>query len=72
MTALPDVPTAAEAGLTGYETYGWLALLGPAGTPKPIVDKLYKALDEAVKDPDGARALRSSKAPSRLRAVRRS
>jgi len=34
MTALPDVPTAQEAGLA-YETYGWLALLGPAGMPKP-------------------------------------
>jgi tripartite-type tricarboxylate transporter receptor subunit TctC len=51
MTALPDVPTAAEAGVKNYETYGWLALLAPAGTPQPIVDKLYKALQEAVKDP---------------------
>jgi len=52
MTALPDVPTAEEAGLPGYQTYGWLALLAPAGTPKPIVDKVYKALAEAIKDPD--------------------
>ena len=52
MTALPDVPTAAEAGVKGYETFGWLALLGPAGMPKPIVDKLYGALQEAVKDPE--------------------
>ena len=51
MTALPDVPTAAEAGVKSYETFGWLALLAPAGTPKAIVDKLYKALAEAVKDP---------------------
>jgi tripartite-type tricarboxylate transporter receptor subunit TctC len=51
MTALPDVPTAAEAGVKGYETFGWLALLGPAGLPKPVVDKLYQALAEAVKDP---------------------
>lgn len=51
MTALPDVPTATEAGVKDYETYGWLALLAPAGTPKPIVDKIYKALQEAVKDP---------------------
>jgi tripartite-type tricarboxylate transporter receptor subunit TctC len=51
MTALPDVPTAAEAGVKDYETFGWLALLGPAGTPKPVIDKLYKALDEAVNDP---------------------
>jgi tripartite-type tricarboxylate transporter receptor subunit TctC len=52
MTALPDVPTAAEAGVKNYETFGWLALLGPAGMPKPAVDKLYKALQEAVNDPD--------------------
>jgi tripartite-type tricarboxylate transporter receptor subunit TctC len=51
MTALPDVPTAAEAGVTGYETFGWLALLGPSGMPRPIVDKLHKALEEAVNDP---------------------
>ena len=51
MTALPDVPTAAEAGVKNYETFGWLALLAPAGTPKPIVDKIYGALAEAVKDP---------------------
>jgi tripartite-type tricarboxylate transporter receptor subunit TctC len=50
MTALPDVPTAAEAGVKNYETFGWLALLAPAGTPKPIVDKIYGALAEAVKD----------------------
>jgi len=51
MTALPDVPTAAEAGLPGYETFGWLALLGPAGMPKAVTDKLHKALEEAVNDP---------------------
>src|SRR5215213_5007027 len=51
MTALPQVPTAAEAGVANYETFGWLALLAPAGTPKPIVDKLYKSLQEAINDP---------------------
>ena len=51
MTALPDVPTAAEAGVKNYETSAWLALLAPAGTPKPNVDRIYKALTEAVKDP---------------------
>jgi tripartite-type tricarboxylate transporter receptor subunit TctC len=51
MTALPDVPTAAEAGVKNYETFGWLALLAPAGTPKPIIDKIYKALARAVIDP---------------------
>jgi len=51
MTALPDVPTAAEAGLKGYETFGWLALLAPPGTPKPIIDRLYQELKAAAADP---------------------
>jgi tripartite-type tricarboxylate transporter receptor subunit TctC len=51
MTALPDVPTAAEAGVKNYETFGWLALLAPAGTPKPMLDKIYKALAQAIKNP---------------------
>ena len=51
MSALPDVPTAAEAGVKNYETFGWLALLGPAGTPKEAVDKIYGALKIAVNDP---------------------
>jgi len=51
MTALPNVPTAAEAGVKDYETGAWLALLAPPGTPKPIIDTLYKALAAAVKEP---------------------
>ena len=51
MTALPDVPTAAEAGLPGYESYAWLALLAPANTDKAIVDRLSAAAQEATKDP---------------------
>jgi tripartite-type tricarboxylate transporter receptor subunit TctC len=51
MTALPEVATVAEAGVKNYETFGWLALLAPAGTPKPIIDKIYNALAEAMKDP---------------------
>ncbi|HEV2155193.1 tripartite tricarboxylate transporter substrate binding protein [Bradyrhizobium sp.] len=51
MTALPDVPTASEAGLKNYESAAWLALLAPANTDKAVVDKLYKAMVEAVNDP---------------------
>jgi tripartite-type tricarboxylate transporter receptor subunit TctC len=51
MTALPDVPTAAEAGLQGYESYAWLALLAPANTDKALVEKLYAAAQDATKDP---------------------
>ena len=52
MTALPDVPTAAEAGLQGYESSAWLALLAPAKTDKAIVEKLFAAVQDAMKDPE--------------------
>jgi tripartite-type tricarboxylate transporter receptor subunit TctC len=49
---LPDVPTAQEAGVPGYEATIWLGLMAPAGTPKPMIDKLNVALNEVVKRPD--------------------
>jgi tripartite-type tricarboxylate transporter receptor subunit TctC len=51
MTAMPDVPTTAEAGIKNYETSGWLALLAPRGTPKPIVAKLNQEVAAALQDP---------------------
>lgn len=51
MAALPDVPTTAEAGVPNYVTGAWFALMAPAGTPKPIVEKLNAALKEAINDP---------------------
>jgi tripartite-type tricarboxylate transporter receptor subunit TctC len=51
MVALPDVPTAAEAGLKGYESSAWLALLAPANTDKAIVEKLHAAARAATEDP---------------------
>jgi tripartite-type tricarboxylate transporter receptor subunit TctC len=51
MTALPDVPTVAEAGIKNYEASGWLALLAPHGTPRPIIAKLNEELVAAVNDP---------------------
>ena len=47
---LPDIPTAAEAGLPGYEMTTWFALFAPAGTPKPIVEWLNAAIREMVAD----------------------
>src|SRR3974390_2998063 len=49
---LPDVPTAGEAGVPGYEATIWLGLMAPAGTPKPIIDKLNAGVNEVVKRPD--------------------
>ena len=50
--ALPDVPTIAEQGLPGYESYVWYALLAPKGTPAPVVKKLHDAAVEALKTPE--------------------
>jgi tripartite-type tricarboxylate transporter receptor subunit TctC len=54
---LPDIPTAAEAGLPGYEVTTWFALFAPAGTPRPIVEWLNAAVREMNADPAAARRL---------------
>jgi len=51
-SALPQVPTIAEAGLPGYEVSPWFAVFMPAATPKPIVARVNAALLEAMKQPD--------------------
>ena len=45
---LPDVPTAEEAGLPGYESYNWHAVFAPQGTPPAVVARLERAAREAV------------------------
>ena len=47
-----DLPTLDEQGLTGFNGGAWLGLLAPAGTPKPIIDKLHKELNAILDDPD--------------------
>jgi tripartite-type tricarboxylate transporter receptor subunit TctC len=49
--ALPDVPTVAEAGVPGYEATSWIGLLAPAGTPQPLIDKLWEATSTAMQEP---------------------
>src|SRR5438552_18836941 len=49
---LPNVPTAGEAGVAGYEATIWLGLMAPAGTPKPVIDRLNAAVNAMVKRPD--------------------
>ena len=51
MAVLPDVPTAAEAGLPGFEASSWFALVAPAATPKPIVDRLNADTVKALRLP---------------------
>ena len=51
MRAMPDLPTLQEQGLKGFECYTWNAILAPAGTPQPIVDRLSEAIKKALDDP---------------------
>jgi tripartite-type tricarboxylate transporter receptor subunit TctC len=49
---LPDVPTLAETGLTGYSAYVWMGLLAPKGTPPAIVERLNRELKAALATPE--------------------
>jgi|EndMetStandDraft_8_1072994.scaffolds.fasta_scaffold53708_2 tripartite-type tricarboxylate transporter receptor subunit TctC len=49
---LPDVPTLAEAGLSGFPDEVWMGLVAPGGTPAPIVERLNGALNEALRSPE--------------------
>ncbi|HEV2629273.1 MAG TPA: tripartite tricarboxylate transporter substrate binding protein [Pseudolabrys sp.] len=51
LSVLPDVPTAAEAGLPDWEASSWFGLVAPAGTSKAIVDRLHAEVVKAVKSP---------------------
>jgi tripartite-type tricarboxylate transporter receptor subunit TctC len=53
----PDIPTIAESGVPGYEVSGWFGLLAPAGTPRPVVDALYRAVSEILKQPEVSKQL---------------
>ena len=55
--ALPDVPTMAEAGYSGFEANGWFGYFVPASTPQPIVDKLGNELAAIVKMPEISKRL---------------
>lgn len=48
--SFPDIPTVAEAGLKGYETYTWNAIFGPAGVPTATIESLSKEFQRAVAD----------------------
>lgn len=51
LDALPDTPTFAEAGITGINATNWWGMAAPAGTPKPIVDRLRNAICTALNTP---------------------
>jgi tripartite-type tricarboxylate transporter receptor subunit TctC len=49
---LPEAPTIAEAGVPGYEAVIWLGIMAPAGTPKPIVERLNAEITRATNAPE--------------------
>jgi tripartite-type tricarboxylate transporter receptor subunit TctC len=51
VSAFPDIPTAGEAGLPGYEVATWYGLFAPKGTPQDIVDRMMKELQAALQTP---------------------
>ena len=55
--SLPDVPTVEEAGLPGYETVQWLGPAAPAGTPRPIIDRLHAEFTKALRHPSVSQRL---------------
>jgi tripartite-type tricarboxylate transporter receptor subunit TctC len=58
--ALPDVPTFAEAGLKGVESYAWYGFFAPAKTPKEVVTRLNAEAVKVMKGPDFARVLQET------------
>lgn len=52
VAALPGVPTLAEAGVPGFEMSEWSAVLAPAGTPRAVINRLYRDLSKTMSDPD--------------------
>jgi len=51
-SAMPDIPTIAEAALPGYEATQWFALFAPAGTPRPVIERISQEAARAVRAPD--------------------
>jgi tripartite-type tricarboxylate transporter receptor subunit TctC len=56
-TAAPEIPTIAEQGLAGFDAVSWFALFAPAGTPRPIIDKLQGEVSRMFKTPDVVKRL---------------
>ena len=51
-SVMPDVPTIAEAGVPGYEATIWLGMMAPAGTPRPVLEKLNAAVNKIIASPE--------------------
>ena len=57
---MPDVPTVAEQGYAGYEALNWYGFLGPAGMPKPIVNRLHDEIAKAIANPEVVAAMKKT------------
>lgn len=55
--ALPDVPTLIEQGFAGLTAYAWWGIYAPAGTPKPIIDRIHSELTSVLSQPDVRKTL---------------
>ncbi len=51
-TPLPEVPTVAEQGVAGYDVRSWAGLMAPAGTPRPVIERLNAEVINAIKQPN--------------------
>ncbi len=49
-TLVPDVPSAPEAGVPGFETYTWFMMAAPKGTPRTVIDRLSRAINDVLQD----------------------
>ncbi len=52
MSLFPDVPTLAESGMPGFEVGAWQGIMAPAGTPRPVIDRLNAEIVKALQSPD--------------------
>jgi tripartite-type tricarboxylate transporter receptor subunit TctC len=51
-TAMPETPTIAEAGVPGFEVSNWWGILAPAGTPRPVLERLYREITAILDSPE--------------------
>jgi tripartite-type tricarboxylate transporter receptor subunit TctC len=56
-TGLPEVPTLMEAGVPGYEVTAWTGIIAPAGLPRPVLDRLNRAVNVAINEPQAKERL---------------
>ena len=72
-SSLPETPTLAESGLTGFDVAGWVGMVGPRGLPDAVVQRLGSEVEAVLRDPSVAeriRALGNEPAPTKSDAVR--